>query len=371
MTIPAPSQSGKHRRSAAPKFNANWIFLITRRPFDVVASYADELGKASCVRAFPEKTGTAPPHTEAKDVGETSVTDRVQLLEAALDSRSDGIAVLGGQGALVFWNRAAEAMTGYQGGELLSRPLPPPLEPLAPGHALDSNPASDPASPARAVVVEVRHKLGHSVRALVQRAALCDPHGEPIGSAVSFHPSEALDALSHEEAAEAQVEEFERDSADLEERLQAAYEDCIRGGLPFGVLLIGVDQTRMLCKTHGVAACRAMLDKVRRSLAHGLKPADQMIRWGEEYLVIAHERSSKALALHAQSLAAHARTADFRWWGDRVSITVSAGAAQAANSGEETLPQMLDRARQAMESSHQAGGNRAMLAPRRPVCSQS
>ena len=73
-----------------------------------------------------------------------------------------------------------------------------------------------------------------------------------------------------------------------------------------------------------------MLDKVRHALAQGLRPAEEMSRWGDdEFLVVAHEHSAEMLAAHARTLAGLARTADFRWWGDRVSLTVSIGAAQA------------------------------------------
>ena len=73
-----------------------------------------------------------------------------------------------------------------------------------------------------------------------------------------------------------------------------------------------------------------MLEKVERTLASGLKPAEEIGRWGDdEFLVLSHERNAAMLAAHAQTLAGLARTTDFRWWGDRVSLTVSIGAAQA------------------------------------------
>ncbi|MGD0888309.1 MAG: hypothetical protein ABR889_03590, partial [Acidobacteriaceae bacterium] len=59
---------------------------------------------------------------------------------------------------------------------------------------------------------------------------------------------------------------------------------------------------------------------------------------------------------HARRLAGLARTADFRWWGDRVGLTVSIGASQAIEG--DTLPALLKRARQAMQTSGYAGGNR-------------
>ena len=42
----------------------------------------------------------------------------------------EGVALIGADGQVVFWNRAAEAITGYAGMDLLSRQVPEPLEPL-------------------------------------------------------------------------------------------------------------------------------------------------------------------------------------------------------------------------------------------------
>jgi diguanylate cyclase (GGDEF)-like protein len=141
------------------------------------------------------------------------------------------------------------------------------------------------------------------------------------------------------------------------------FDDFTRGGPPMSVLWIGVDQAQELRKTHGASACHAMLDKVRHALVHGLRPAEEMSRWGDdEFLIVAHERSAEMLASHARTLAGLARTADFRWWGDRVSLTVSIGAAQASSDGAETLARLLERAREAMETNSRTGGNRATVA---------
>ena len=65
-------------------------------------------------------------------------------------------------------------------------------------------------------------------------------------------------------------------------------------------------------------------------MANGLRPGEELGRWGEfELLIVSCERTPEMLAAHGRMLAGLARTADFRWWGDRVSLTVSIGAAQA------------------------------------------
>ena len=192
------------------------------------------------------------------------------------------------------------------------------------------------------------------VRVLVLRNGL----GERIGTALLFHPAESLDALPHGESDEQQGAAESR--AELEERLQTEFDDFARGGPPLGVLWMSIDQAEELRKTHGVAACNAMLEKIRHAVAQGLRPTEEMGRWGDdEFLIVAHERNEGVLAAHAQMLAGMARTADFRWWGDRISLTVSIGAAQACNDSTETLARLLLRAREAMETSSREGGNRA------------
>ncbi len=291
------------------------------------------------------------------------MSDRIALLEAALDSLPDGIALVDVSGVVVCWNHSAEAITGYSAGELLGRPAPQGLYPLlletGSGEELDT--AAHESG--RAILARLGHKLGHELPAITRTVILRDGLGERIGAAAVFHPAEQLDALphgdSHEDAA------VEASQADLEDRLGLEFDNFERGGSPFGVLWICVDQAAELRKTHGAGACHAMLGKVEHVLVRGLRPGEEIGPWGEdEFLVIAHERTPEMLAAHAQTLAGLARTADFRWWGDRVSLTVSIGAAQAIQGRDHSLAPLLALAREGMETSTQAGGNRVTSAPR-------
>jgi diguanylate cyclase (GGDEF)-like protein/PAS domain S-box-containing protein len=283
------------------------------------------------------------------------MANREELLEAALDSRPDGIALLDEDCAVVFWNRAAEAITGHAGAEVLGKTIPDQLESLMLDAALQEELPPGP-QPSHGALVHVRHKLGHIFDAIARRVILRDGLGGRIGSALVFHSAASLEALPHGEMAEG--ERLEESQADFEERLQEEFEDSQTGGAPGGVLWINVDQARGLHKSHGAAACQAMLAKVRHALMQGMRPSDEIGRWGaDEFLIVSHERTVEMLTAHAQTLAGLARTADFRWWGDRISITVSIGAAHWGCGTNETLAQLLERARRAMETSTSAGGN--------------
>ncbi len=295
--------------------------------------------------------------------------DRAALVEAALDAYAEGLALLDIEARVVFWNRAAEIMTGYCGADLLGRRIPDGLEPLSLCRDYETNP--EPRNGprlGRGSLVHAQHKLGHDVPAIARRVILRDGLGERIGMAAVFHPGEQLAALPHGETSDGA--EVLQSQIELEDRLTIEFEAFLHESVPLSVLWVCVDQARELRKTHGSRASETMLENVERALANGLRPGEEVGRWGDaEFLVLSHEISGDVLARHAQSLAGMARTADFRWWGDRISLTVSVGAATAEKG--ETLPQFLERAQNAMVASAAAGGNHITLAPGRAPCSQS
>jgi diguanylate cyclase (GGDEF)-like protein len=193
---------------------------------------------------------------------------------------------------------------------------------------------------------------------MLRRTPLRDSLGKRFGMLVRFHPIEEIDSLPHgaTDADNGHEHRIEESQTDMEERLDEAWREWSTNGVPFGLLWINVDQASMLRKTHGRDASEAMLTILERTLLHGLRPTEILSRWGtNEFLVISHERTMEMLEQHAHHVCSLAHTADFRWWGDRVPLTVSIGAAQATVS--ETLRCLLQRAQRAMQASTEAGGN--------------
>jgi len=315
------------------------------------------------------------------------------MLEATLNLIDGGVAILDDCSNVLFWNNAAVTLTGYLAQDMISQRCPDSLYRVDHEHLARTGTAIagfrysgsvntncragvDPAcaiptgiSNAGAecevekndslqcpTLVLMSHKLGHSVPGMLRRVCLRDSLGKLTGTALLFYPVEHLDALPHGEGGESA--EVERSQADMEDRLEASHHQWRAGRMPFGLLWVVVDQAAALRKTHGRDACEAMLRTVEHTLLRQMKPGEIIGRWGNnEYLVLAHERTAELLLAHAQRLAGLARTADFRWWGDRIGLTVSIGTSQA--TGGETLQSLLNRARQAMQSSAYAGGNHA------------
>jgi diguanylate cyclase (GGDEF)-like protein len=322
--------------------------------------------------------------------------DRMAMLEATLDLIEEGIAVLDEQSKVVHWNHAAAALTGYTMQDLICRSCPEDLfcvdqqhrdkvvasaeaelkAGFAEGAGVSGLSASQPTAEKTQVVdpflerltlVSMRHKLGHDVPGMLRKVTLQDSRGTSIGAVLFFYPAEEVDALPRGESDESVG--IEASQAEMEDRLAASYHQWTTSGMPFGLLWITVDQASSLRKTHGRDACEAMLRSVEDTLLRQMKPAETIGRWGDnEFLIIAHERSAQLLTDHARRLAELARIVDFRWWGDRIGLTLSIGTSYAIEA--DTLPCLLNRARQAMRSSEYAGGNHVAEA-RGETCCQS
>lgn len=297
------------------------------------------------------------------------MSDRTELLEAALDSLPHGVAVADREGHLAFWNRAAETLTGYSGADLVGRPVRYVLETLLPGGTFQwTEQTGAETAPGRGSLLHVQHRQGHEIPAMVRVLVLRNALGGRIGLAAILYSAERHDALPHGDWHEGNA--ADAGETEFEERLETEFAECARSHLPLGVLWITVDQASALRRTHGARACQAMLEKVAHVLGNGLRPGEDAGRWGEgEFLVISHERSAETLAEHAQVLAGLARTTDFRWWGDRISLSLSIGAAQA--DAAIPLTELLEQAQSAMRSSIRVGGNHVTLAHGRQACSRS
>lgn len=298
------------------------------------------------------------------------MADRAELAEAALDVYPEGLALLDNAGRVFYWNRAAEMLTGHAGATLVGRELPQGLEALiCCGFFEPMQPLWANAPPERrGTLVHARHQRGHDLPAIARRFVLRDALGARIGTAAVFHAAEQKNALPHGETSEgAEVRESQ---AEVRERLETEWELFDREAGALGLMWIRVDQAEEMRRTHGARACESMLENMERTLSNNLRPGDEIGRWGDdEFLVLSHEKDGEVLANHARVLAGIARTAEFRWWGDRVSLTVSVGTA-AAERGEP-LAELLKRAQSAMRESEHAGGNRVMQAPGRAACSPS
>jgi diguanylate cyclase (GGDEF)-like protein/PAS domain S-box-containing protein len=310
------------------------------------------------------------------------MVDQSEILKAALCALDEGLVVLDCEAKVLFWSPAATAISGYLGSEMLGRPLPDGFYEVDATHL---GPVQHDTAVAvattrdRPVLANIRHLQGHTLPAMMHRIALRDEMGGRLGTLLRFYTVEEIDTVLHgdTEGDSFSDQRLEQSLSAIEDRLDEAQREWTNNAVPYGVMWILVDQAPALRKTHGHDASEAMMAIVEKTLLHGLRPTEILGRWGSnEFLVLAHERTMEMLDAHGRYLAGLTRTADFRWWGDRTSLTVSIGVAQAEIS--ESLSCLLKRAQKAMHHSQYAGGNKVTSLSARDManaggqeCSQS
>lgn len=287
------------------------------------------------------------------------MADRADIVEAALEVYREGLALIDRGGRIVFWNRVAEAITGYPAVRVVGATAPRPLEALAnpPSASGEGDSVANPLN--RSLLIHVQHLRGHDQALWVREFVLRDTTGQRIGTAAVFHPAEMSAALPHgDTSGDAEVAESETAFQDL---LETEYESFQKGETAFAVLWISVDQLFQLRRSHGARACEAMLETLERTVANALRADEEVGRWGDdEFLVLLRETGEESLLKRAKVMAGLARTTGFHWWGDQIRLTVSIGAAEGC--AVESLPDLLLRAQGAMRSSFHAGGNCSSLA---------
>lgn len=294
------------------------------------------------------------------------MADRAELIQAALEALPQGIALLDEERKVMLWNRAAAEITGYAGNDLVGHSAPDCFRRL-----LNFNDGASGAEqeswflPAQGLLVQIPQRHAVSLPVMARALLLRDERGQQMGTSILFHSIDALKGLPQGEGGEEKDVAASQD--ELKECLESLFEDLSRGGPAFGVLWITVDQAHELRKTHGTGACASMNEKVGRALGQGLRTGEHKGRWGEdEFLVVSREQTRENLMAHARTMASLVRVTDFRWWGDRITITVSVGAAAAAWPG--SLTSLLERAKAAMLTSFHAGGNQTTQAPEVHAC---
>jgi PAS domain S-box-containing protein len=191
--------------------------------------------------------------------GRAAMVDRTELLEAALDSFAEAVALADREGRVLLWNCAAEAMTGYGSREVIGQSVRAMLDAMVVGGAQRWMVQTDEArSSQRGSLVHLRHKAGHEIAVMARVVVPRDALGTRIGSGVVFHSAEGNLALPHGEIGE--NSSLAASQAELEDRLAGMHEDFQRSDTPLGVLWVAVDQASGLRRTHGARAVEAMME---------------------------------------------------------------------------------------------------------------
>ncbi|MGA3094875.1 MAG: diguanylate cyclase [Bryobacteraceae bacterium] len=294
------------------------------------------------------------------------------VYKTILEDLPSGVYGVNLDGRIRFWNGWAERISGYLRQEVIGRAC---SENLLMHCDADNNLLCGSACHLQQTMRDgrmreadlfLRHKDGQRVPVRVRSIAVRDAEGSVIGAAESFderlprpepqwHPGGKpahgdLDPLTGV-----------LDGPSTETYLRRCIHDFAEDGIPFGILAIAIDDLDGIRERRGEQAMERVLRMVAATLSKNLPGVDVVGRWRRNwFLVIVDKCPAAALPRIGATLRPVVGAAAFSWWGDRLSVTIAVGGAEAV--ANDTVESLLARCEQALEASIGRGGDGMTIA---------
>jgi PAS domain S-box-containing protein len=288
-----------------------------------------------------------------------------ELHKTLLDQLDEAIYVVDCSRRILFWNHAAERITGFLAHEITGR--------LCINDLLVYSEMNDAGSPLAAVLKDgaprecsalVHHKKGYQVPVSVQSRAICDASDAVIGAMEIFEETRPSDVVDRSELkAVGCIDEL----TDLvsrpfgEMKVAHALETYHKFGIPFGWLRIELDGMDDHQHRFGQGMVDAAIQMIARTLDCNASPMHLVTCWGRgEFRIQVYTGGRRKLVDLAEQLVALVRSSKVEWWGDFRSVTVSAGG--SLPQAGDTLETLEARVAIAFDNSRASGGDRAAVA---------
>lgn len=169
----------------------------------------------------------------------------------------------------------------------------------------------------------------------------------------------ALQALRHKVEQEARTDEMTglANRRHMYEHMQGAIQQVKRVQQPLSLLLIDIDNFKLVNDSFGHQFGDDVLVRVAHTLRHTLRNHDSIARWGgEEFLVLLADTDNEAAKTVAEKLRSTIEEMSVQFNGAQIPLTISIGMHTA--DPEESLDVMLNRADENLYTAKNSGRNR-------------
>jgi diguanylate cyclase (GGDEF)-like protein/PAS domain S-box-containing protein len=225
-------------------------------------------------------------------------TDAASFYRRLLDELYDGVSIVDENRRVLFWNRGAERLTGFQREEILGdRVSGPPPEtawpelPLGGGVGSLLDEVLQRGEPARRQL-SLRHKDGHRIEVDIHMTPIRDDQERILGAVEVFRDASAIVTL---EQAYARLENLAMhdpltgvaNRRQLENLLDANIELLRSSGVPFCLIMTDIDHFKRVNDTYGHAVGDRCLQRFANGLQSLSRSDDVVGRFGgEEFLIV-------------------------------------------------------------------------------------
>jgi diguanylate cyclase (GGDEF)-like protein/PAS domain S-box-containing protein len=291
--------------------------------------------------------------------------------QTLLSNINDGVYFTDTERRIIYWNEAAERITGYSAAEVIGHRCSDNVlihvdadgRSLCLGRCPLAEAIRDRT--ARRALVYLHHKQGHRLPVHVRVTPLIDTSGRLIGGAEFF--SDASD----QEAMRSRIAELEHlalldpltglpNRNHIEAELASRTSEMERMGIHFGLLFMDIDHFKLVNDTHGHDAGDKVLQMVANTLKATLRPYDMAGRWGgEEFVVVIRNVDENQLAHISSRYYRLIGSSSVTWESNELQVTVSMGATMA--NPDDTGGSLIQRADRLMYASKNNGRNRITM----------
>jgi len=294
-----------------------------------------------------------------------------ELYRTLLDNLYEGVYFVNRDRTIIYWNEAAERMTGFDKSELLNRHCYDNFLMHVDDKGVNLCLAHCPLEKAILEGVKVEgevyfhHKEGHRLPVLVRVSPIRDTDGRIIGAVEIFSDNSPRVRLAEK------VEELEklalldpvtrignRRYGDLS--LAARLNELERYDWPFGVLFMDIDYFKKVNDLYGHDVGDRILRIVATTMINGLRSSDVVSRWGgEEFVALVPQVDIEHLKNVAEKIRLLVEKSSISVEGKDIEVTISTGATIARK--DDTAETLIKRADELMYKSKHEGRNRVSV----------
>jgi diguanylate cyclase (GGDEF)-like protein/PAS domain S-box-containing protein len=297
--------------------------------------------------------------------------DDPEVYRAALDNLPTGVYLVDRSGKILFWNAAAERITGYLRQDVVGHLSEEGLLGHMDG---DDNEMTGKASPLAGALrngtatdaqVSLRRKSGHRVLVKLHAAPIRNGHGVFVGAVESFEeivPTFDMEQRQSKLAAYGCLDQASGvlNHGMVQSHLRETLATFAEHPVPFSILCIGIDGLESIKTRHGTGALAAVIRVVGQTLENSLRPTDFLGRWLEnEFIGVLTECSADEVVSAGERLRKMVSQSKIEWWGDFLEVTISIGATSARTG--DVVDAMVARAEGGLRESLARGGNNLVV----------
>jgi len=293
------------------------------------------------------------------------------LFRTLLRNLSDGVYFVDPQRTILYWNRAAERITGFSEQDIEGKSCADDIlihvDEAGTSLCKGACPLAATMKDGRDRVnrVFLRHKEGHRLPVRVSTAAIRDDAGNIIGGLETFHDdSTAVAAL-------AEAERLSQlalicpltgigNRRYAEETVAKRLSESQRNGAACAFVLFDVDNFKKINDSYGHPIGDVVLKMVARTLSANLRVYDFAGRWGgEEFLLAMPHLTSQEMENAANRLRILVERSSRKISENRLTITISGGA--TLSRAEDTPASVIARVDKLLYESKHRGRNRVTI----------